>query len=186
MFTSADKNKVVDCLPDGEEGSAELLDFVVDHLTKRFPNLFKLTPEGVHNLITDEQIDLQRPLKEHPLAIVQRLSKEDFYLAREREDGHVYMVAASVVFPGGFVISDKIGKSMDEIHQPVPLYNPKLKPSMERWLKRLHPDAPVERASFFLTWDYGLFSSAVGYNVGENVPASSIPYEKFVSSSLQC
>lgn len=157
-----------------------MLDFVVDHLTKRYPNLFRLIPDGVHNLITDEKTDLNKPLKEHPLLIVQRLAKEDFYLAKERADGRVYMVAGSVVAPGGFMVSEKIGKTIDAIHQPVPLYNPKLRPSMEKWMRKLDPDSPVERASFFLTWDYGLFSSVVGYSIGESEPASAVPFEKFV------
>lgn len=158
-----------------------MLNCVVDHLIKRYPNLFKHTTIGVLNEITGEEIDLRRPLSEHPLAIVQRLAKEDFYIARERPDGRVYMVGGSVAFPGGFTISQKIGKTIDDIHAPVALYASKLQPSMEKWMKRLKPECPVERASFFITWNHGLFDTALGYRSDKAPDVSGVAYEDFVS-----
>lgn len=153
----------------------------MEHLTKRYPNLFRLTATGVLNRITNEEIDLMRPLSEHPLTIVQRLAKEDFYIAKERPDGRVYMVGGSVAFPGGFTISQKIGRTIDDIHAPVALYTTKLQPSMERWMKKLRPECPVERASFFITWNYGLFDTALGYRSDEAPDVSGVAHEDFVS-----
>ena len=72
-------------------------------------------------------------------------------MAREREDGHVYFVGGLVAFPGmyptprfilvhtfnkaftGFyLLSEKIGKSMHDVHLPVPQFNQKLLVSVER------------------------------------------------------
>lgn len=38
----------------------------------------------------------------------------------------------------------------------VPYYKEKLKKSMERWFDRMKPNDPVERASWYITWDVKL------------------------------
>ena len=148
-------------LPESDDACEELLDTVVTHMTKRYPNLFKkIDGSGLHNLVTGEQMDLSRPLKEHPLRYVSRIAKEDFYIVKQRDDGRHYLVAAAVPFPGGyFTIKQKLGKYLDLIHEEVPYYNEKLKNSMERWFSRLKPSEPVERASWYASWDHELLYS---------------------------
>lgn len=169
-----------DYLPESEDACEELLETVVDHMLTRYPNLFKKTENGIHNLITDEKLDLSKPLKDHPLSYISKLAKEDFYVVKQRDDGLHYLVAAAVPFPGGyFKISDKLGHYIDLIHQEVPYYNEKLKASMERWFSKLKPAEPVERASWYFTWDHELLCSKV-YMVpeGEDMP-TDIAYEDF-------
>ncbi|KAK9479458.1 hypothetical protein V1514DRAFT_327964 [Lipomyces japonicus] len=172
-----------DCLPQGEEASEELLQVVVNHLTKRYPNLFKRTEIGVDNLITGESMDLSKPYKEHPLHYIARLAKEDFYLVqRNPDDGKHYLVAAVVPAPGGFFsVKDKIGQHIDTIHTEVPYYEEKLKVSMERWFARMKPNDPVERASWFVCWDHelrcnGIFNQS---SDGGGVVPESTEFEKY-------
>lgn len=79
-------------------------------------------------------------------------------MGREREDGHIYFVGGLVAFPGAstsqhlstttrakrflwtdervrigfYLLSEKIGKSMFDVHVPVPQFNEKLLTSVER------------------------------------------------------
>lgn len=178
IFTDYGK-EYCDSLPDGEDACEELLETIVDHMLTRYPSLFKKTETGIRNLITDEHIDLSKPYKLHPLHYIGKLAKEDFYLVKKRDDGRHYLVAAAVPFPGGyFTVQDKIGQHLDTIHKNVPYYNEKLKVSMERWFARMKPTDPVERASWYITWDHELLCSNVyTYTPGQDVPP--IPFEKF-------
>lgn len=164
-----------DTLPDGEDAAEELLDIVVDHLTKRYPRLFTRSPIGLDNHVTGEKMDLRRPLKEPALHYVARLAKEDFYLVKKRDDGRHYLVAAVVPAPGGFFgVQNKIGQHLDVIHTEVPYYEEKLKVSMERWFARMKVSDPVERASWFICWDHELSCNGI-YSLedGATVPSDT-------------
>ncbi|KAK9465812.1 hypothetical protein V1512DRAFT_264782 [Lipomyces arxii] len=167
-----------DTLPEGEDAARELLDTVVNQLTKRYPKLFVKTDIGIDNLVTGESMDLREPLKEPALHYVARLAKEDFYLVKKRDDGRHYLVAAVVPAPGGFFgVQDKIGQHLDVIHTEVPYYEEKLKVSMERWFARMKPDDPVERASWFICWDHellcnGIYALGPGETVSEDIDFS--------------
>lgn len=154
----------IDWLPEGYEPSVELMQMVTDHMLTRYPLLFTLVEdrgEGgkiVYNEMTEETLDMTMPLKEHPLLYVSNMAKEDFYIVMKnpKDDLH-YLVAAAVPFPGGsFGIHEKIGRHLDVIHEGVPYYKEKLKRSMERWFERLTPNDPVERASWYISWDHKL------------------------------
>ena len=150
-------------LPEGYEACVELMETVVDHMVERYPLLFTILKDGdwkttgkiVRNEITKEVLDMTVPLKDEPLVYVSKLSKEDFYLVlKNPSDGRHHMVAGAVPFPGGsFFIKDKLGNHIDTIHQKVPYYEKSLKTSMERWFGRMKPEDPVERASWYITWD---------------------------------
>ncbi|CAN6620847.1 hypothetical protein TRVA0_008S01354 [Trichomonascus vanleenenianus] len=159
-------------LPESEDACNELLDTVVSHMLARYPNLFKRTDNGIENLVTNEKIDLSKPLKHHPLYYVSKLAKEDFYVVKQRDDGRHYLVAAAVPFPGAhFNAKQKLGKYIDAIHADVPYYSEKLKPSMERWFSKLKPCDPVERATWYITWDYNLlFSNIYTVNGPDEMP----------------
>jgi hypothetical protein len=49
-----------------------------------------------------------------------RLAQDDFLMAREREDGRVYFVGGLVAMPGFYLMSEKLGMSLAEAHDPVP------------------------------------------------------------------
>lgn len=159
-----------DMLPEGYDGCFELMETVTNHLIARYPLLFTVLKDGnyekgktgdgkiIRNEITKEILDMTLPLKESPLVYVSKLAKEDFYVVKKNPtDGLHYLVGAAVPFPGGsFGIDQKIGHHIDTIHADVPYYKEKLKKSMERWFDRMKPNDPVERASWYITWDVKL------------------------------
>ncbi|KAL7664026.1 HRQ family protein 1 [[Candida] zeylanoides] len=168
----------IDWLPEGYEPSLELMQITARHMLKRYPKLFTLVEDrGEHggiiifNELSMEKLDMTFPLSEHPLLYVSKMAKEDFYVVLQNPtDGMHYLVAAAVPFPGGsFGIKDKLGKHLDVIHEGVPYYKEKLKASMERWFARLTPNDPVERASWYVSWDHKLKINSV-YQLPQVVP----------------
>lgn len=176
-----EKNGTAACdwLPESELACQELLDTVVEHLVHRYPKLFTMTGiSTVVNHVTKETIDLKA---DHPLHLLSKLTKEDYYVVQKRDDGRHYLVAAEVPFPGGsFSIQTKIGKHLNVIHEPVPYYKEKLMPSMERYFGRMKVNEPVERASWYVSWDYNLDVSHVYNDKHTEETVRQVPYENFV------
>ncbi|ODV96382.1 hypothetical protein PACTADRAFT_75520 [Pachysolen tannophilus NRRL Y-2460] len=167
-------------LPGSEDACLELMQFVKDHMLKRYPLLFSSEDNGIHvkNHLTGEILDFSEPLKEPPLIYVSKMAKEDFYLVKKNpEDDRHYLVAAVVPFPGGsFGIKHKLGKHLDVIHSEVPYYESKLKKSMERWFERMAPADLVERASWYISWDHKLLCNNVyALKEGEKVDSDVAP-----------
>ncbi|EJU05052.1 hypothetical protein DACRYDRAFT_104940 [Dacryopinax primogenitus] len=156
--------KVLDSLPENDAACAELLEMAVDYLPKRYPTLFERLlhgeKDGIRNGVTGHVIEW--PKAEVPVGIdalrhVSCLTECDFLMAREREDGHVHFTGGLVALPGSYLLSEKIGQRMSEVHGPVPQFNDKLLLSVERTLKRMHPSAPFERSSWAIVDDKNLF-----------------------------
>ncbi|OWB81741.1 hypothetical protein B5S33_g360 [[Candida] boidinii] len=169
-------------LPGSEEACLELMETVKDHMLKRYPLLFTSEDNGLHvkNELTGEVLDFTLPLKEDPLIYVSKMAKEDFYIVlKNEEDDKHYLMGAAVPFPGGsFGVKHKLGKHLDWIHTEVPYYEEKLKPSMERWFKRMRPADLVERASWYISWDHKLLRNNVyALKDDETVESSVKPTE---------
>ncbi|KAF8746424.1 hypothetical protein RHS02_00897, partial [Rhizoctonia solani] len=162
--------KVIDSLPENDAACGELLELVVEFMTTRYPTLFDRLAQtmqdgkeldGVYSHVTKERYQWVKscpPEGVEGLKIISRLTENDFSMAREREDGHIYFVGGLVAFPGSYLLSEKIGKSMHDVHVPVPHFNQKLLVSVERALKRMDPSAPFERSSWEIVDDNNLFT----------------------------
>ncbi|CAE6410496.1 unnamed protein product [Rhizoctonia solani] len=161
--------KVIDSLPENDAACGELLEMVVEFMATRYPTLFDRLLEttqdgkeldGVFSHVTKERYQWVKgcpPEGVEGLKIISRLTENDFLMARERDDGHIYFVGGLVAFPGFYLLSEKIGKSMYDVHVPVPQFNQKLLVSVERTLKRMDPNAPFERSSWEIVDDNNLF-----------------------------
>ncbi|TDL24583.1 hypothetical protein BD410DRAFT_745243 [Rickenella mellea] len=151
---------VVDSLPENDDACGELMEILVQYLPKRYPTLFeRLDCEGggIWNKVTQERLTgLEGKKGVDALLACSRLVEDDFLMARERDDGQVYFTGGLVAFPGFYLLSDKLNKSVREIHQPVPYFNEKLSLSVERTLKRFKPDEPFERTSWGIVDDSDL------------------------------
>lgn len=152
---------VIDSLPENDEGCGELLEILVDYLPKRYPTLFEKIDckgGGIWNKVTDERFTgLVGKIGVEALTIVSRLVEDDFLMGREREDGHIYFTGGLVAFPGFYLLSKKINKSLRTVHAPVPYFNEKILMSVERTLKRFKPNEPFERTSWEIVDDRELF-----------------------------
>ena len=82
----------------------------------------------------------------HPLERAACAVHEDLVLLQRREHGWV-MTAGVVCFPTRWSAAEKLGRSMAEIHDPVPRYEA-IAPAVDRLFDRLRSDAVVWRPNW--------------------------------------
>lgn len=70
---------------------------------------------------------------------------EDLCLMQKDAHGRYRLTAGAVFFPSGWVLPDKIDKTLGGIHDPVPHFAGELLTPVERVFERLEVDAPVTR-----------------------------------------
>lgn len=84
---------------------------------------------------------------------------DDLCLLIERE-GHWRLDSAVVCFPSLWRLSDKMGRPLAEIHEPVPAYVEELATRVDRLVSRLRADRPVWRRNWFVHHDPELHQPA--------------------------
>jgi hypothetical protein len=85
----------------------------------------------------------------HPVDAAGRLTQEDWCVHLPDPQGRWRLVAASVCFPTRWDLRTKIGRTIREIHSPVPLYDEQLAGPMDRYFARMRP----EQAAWRLNWN---------------------------------
>lgn len=124
--------------PDGGVAAAaqELLDRLVAHL-------------GAHHGELDRSVDPGR----HPVDAAGRLTQEDWCVHLPDDQGRWRLVAASVCFPTRWDLTTKIGRTIREIHAPVPLYDQQLADPMDAYFARMRPEQGAWRLNWNVTDD---------------------------------
>lgn len=141
-------------LPESRPAQAELLSLLADYLPERFPRLWHKRDDALLVVPTGETV----PLAGNPLAQAARLVQDDL-LILSRADAGWRLVAASLSFPSSWVLSEKIGKVLDAIHDPVPGFAPGTRSAaiMARMFDALRPETPLIRWNWSLYGDRRLF-----------------------------
>ena len=152
---------VTQALPGSEEACAEVLECVVVFLTKRYPNLFSYTNEKthVHNSVTNRTFKIVPPYDIPPLEVAAQLAMDLNILiqgAGPDPEQH-YLIASYSMAPAGWYLQERIGWPLYKIHGPVPLWEDKLRKSVEKFFGRLRVDEPVVRHNFFVQMTDVLF-----------------------------
>jgi Protein of unknown function (DUF3445) len=91
-----------------------------------------------------------------PLVRASLLVPDDLCLMEE-QDGIYRLTAACVCAPSYWRLAEKIGRTLDGIHAPVPTLNDKLAPSMQQFFARLPTHAVFERRNWLLHTDGALY-----------------------------
>lgn len=145
-------------IPDGRGAAAvrELYTYLLrDHLPRRFPTLFILSPDSrtVTNHTTGRTLPTSLPattsaeeedaVAEQGLRDLAETVEEDLFFLQKTGETH-QCVAFACCFPSGFDPSDKLGKGLGAIHAPVPSYE-RIGPSMERFFSKMEVGKPVRR-----------------------------------------
>ncbi|KAL4996611.1 hypothetical protein BDV10DRAFT_195795 [Aspergillus recurvatus] len=159
-------NKCCATAPEAWDAAIELLEELISYLPERYPSMFRKTPTGLTNLLTNETFDIsQRPLPEDPMAMCARLIQDDLALMIEKPDGEYYLLAGAVLLAGFWRLSDKYGMRLSEIHTSgdVPGYKEKLERGMMNFFRRLKVEDPVVRNNYFIQVDDDLaWSHSIG------------------------
>ncbi|KAI5456029.1 hypothetical protein BGZ63DRAFT_98876 [Mariannaea sp. PMI_226] len=178
------------CVPGGEAAVRELYHYLmVQYLPVRFPTLFTLSADNTTllNHVT------RRPFPTSPpsdslaaLRILGETVEEELFLLLNTPRGH-RLFAVMCCFPSDFEPMEKLGKTLTEIHGPVPSYN-KIGPSMERFFEKLQVGKGVKRANWGVQTHSELFSCKANKSIpaGESGENDKIDMETtFLRSELQ-
>jgi len=136
------------------------------------------------------------PSESAPLVQAGLRTAEDLCLMRppEEPDGEYVLAAAFLAMPGGWRLSDKIGKAMPGVHAPVPGYAGKLADPVRRLFARLPEGTILQRANWHLTpfpdrWMLGdgikaHWDGAAALDAERIIPALSVRVERQTLSRL--
>lgn len=160
----AEKNRLLEThrdavfaiLPGSEAAQEELLTHLADYLPTRFPHIWQREGNAMRILPTDALVPLEGD--DPKLLTAARLVQDDLLLLERDEDGW-RLSAASLCFPSSWVLGEKIGKVLDQIHAPVPGFGPGTRSAqiMARMFDATRPDMPMIRWNFSLYGDTRLF-----------------------------
>ncbi len=104
-------------------------------------------------LLIDNHLDTtglskeQRSNQELPIVWSARQVQEDLCIL-EHDGARWRLTAACVCFPSRWNLQEKIGRTLQEIHGPVPGYDEELDSPVEDFFNRLHPDRPKWRLNW--------------------------------------
>ena len=153
---------VVACMPSGEAACGELASHLLGLLPARFPDCYQPAGGGVRNHLTGETLD---PAAMAPLDLIGRLVAEDFCLIRPGAAGPI-LVAAVLCFPARWVLAEKLGKPLLEVHARVPAYAEKLGAPVDRFMTRLKAGRVAMRLNWSVIDDPALFQLAGKFRDG--------------------
>jgi hypothetical protein len=128
------RHEVVATLPEGDAASSELLAEVLEWL-RRYAPWLKVTP----------------PSGEHPIVAAALEVQEDLCVLVRSDEWR--LAAACVCFPSRWLLASKIGRTIDEIHEPVPGYAENLARPTKAVFDRLSEDKPFWRLNWTLIDD---------------------------------
>ncbi len=131
--------------PGTEDAQAEVLALLVAHLPARFPDLYSRNGETL-SVAGHPELDTLLA-SDMPAFHKASLSvQEDLILMRRGGDGWRLAVGA-LCFPSSWVLTEKFGKPMSSIHEPVPGFGPGSRNAelIDRMFDRLQVVQPVER-----------------------------------------
>jgi len=133
-----------------EDAQAEVLTLLRTHLPARFPERYSIK-DGRLTVAGHPELDGLQARDLPPLKIASLLVQEDLILMRRGDEstgeGGWRLAAGALCFPSSWVLTEKFGKAMSDIHEPVPGFGPGTRNAglIDRMFDRLQVAQPVER-----------------------------------------
>jgi hypothetical protein len=142
------REEVVAALPESRAGQEELLELLLEHLPKRFPEHYRRREGLIENRATGERFEIEA-WAGRPLELAGRLVQEDLCLMQRGEAGY-RLVAAVLCFPAHWRLADKLGRPLQAIHEPVPGFGERLAAPVDRFFGNIQVERPVWRVNWSL------------------------------------
>ncbi|MBE9193310.1 DUF3445 domain-containing protein [Gloeocapsopsis crepidinum LEGE 06123] len=141
-----DRNsEVFGSLPESEAAQQEVLQLLLEHLLQYFPDYYQQQDNCIFNKITGQAWHLN-DFAANPLDLAGRLVQEDLCLMQLKRE--YVLTAGSVCFPARWRLSEKLGRPLVQIHDPVPGYAQKLEQSVNKYFHHLKPECPGYRLNW--------------------------------------
>ncbi|MFA6155592.1 DUF3445 domain-containing protein [Mesorhizobium sp.] len=110
------------------EAQQEVLDLLGPYLVEKRPDIYRRGDTGIEVAGAPERPALPSSLEDAPLVAASLLVQEDLILMR-RDDSGWRLVAGSLCFPSSWVLVEKFGRPLQDIHAPVPGFGPGTRPA---------------------------------------------------------
>ena len=140
-------DETFNALNGSEEAGAEVHDMVIAHLAKYHGTVPKEPKHGMH-----------------PLEATARMVTEDLLLLKPlpRKDNEALLdwtlLAAALAFPAHWVLAEKMGKPLADIHEPVPHYAERLETPMDRFFTNMKVGPISHRWNWSVMTSHRLFT----------------------------
>jgi dimethylamine monooxygenase subunit A len=121
-------------------------ELILENLKQFHASSFQVENMIIRDLATGFQVDLT---DDHPFLQLAKIIGEDLCLISKVENEWV-LTAGAVVYPSRWLLAEKLGKTLDQIHQPVPGYEQSLQPAMALSFDKLNPERQVWRLNWAL------------------------------------
>ncbi|MEM7043798.1 MAG: DUF3445 domain-containing protein [Pseudomonadota bacterium] len=161
--------EVLAALPGSEEAVDELLTLLLDHLQHHAADRYRIEAATVIERATGRP----HPRRSEPLSLIGRLVQEDFCLLQKRDDRYI-LTSAVLCFPAHWLLSEKIGRPLLDIHEPVPGFAEQLGSPVERLFERFDPEKPVQRQNWSLVDTNALFLPPSHRDEPTDIPTDQI------------
>jgi dimethylamine monooxygenase subunit A len=137
--------------PGTEDAQAEVLALLAEHLPARFPEIYRREGQSIEIVPAGRRVALNAP-GAPPLRIAASLVQEDLILMRRGETGW-RLAAGSLSFPSSWSLREKFGRSIHEVHAPVPGFGAGTRNHelIARMFDHLRPEIAVIR------WNWSLY-----------------------------
>ncbi len=142
-------------LTETQPSQKEVLDLLLNHLLKYFPQHYQYHNQIIKN-ITTGQVWYLSNFESVPLDLAGRLVQEDLLLMQSTPQGYT-LAAASLCFPLRWRLQEKLGCPLTEIHSPVPGYEEKLAHPVDNFFSRLKSNYPAWRLNWSIVNSPELF-----------------------------
>ncbi|WP_322416163.1 heme-dependent oxidative N-demethylase family protein [Mesorhizobium huakuii] len=139
------------------DAQQEVLDLLGAYLPQRFPRTHRRTDADIEVVGAADHPALPSGLADAPLVAASLLVQEDLILMR-RDDSGWRLAAGSLCFPSSWSLTEKFGKPLQQIHEPVPGFGPGTRPAelINRMFDGLQGQA-VERFNWSIQADNALY-----------------------------
>jgi len=137
------------------DAQGEVRDLIEAHLLATFPEIYRRTAAGIE--VISAEANKANLFSDAPLVAASLLVQEDLILMR-RDDTGWRLAAGSLCFPSSWLLVEKFGRPLQEIHAPVPGFGPGTRPAelINRMFDGLQGQA-VERFNWSIQADDALY-----------------------------
>ena len=149
-----ERDNVFQEIEGSRNAQSEALAFLVDHLASHHADTYRRHAGTM--AVLDQRVSLESPVA--PLVTAGSLIADDLVIL-EKGDGGWRVTAGYVSFPSSWSLKEKAGKTMGEIHGPVPGFESGSRNDglINRMFDNIQPDRVVERFNWSIYPDGGLY-----------------------------
>lgn len=148
-------NEIFRSDPSALPASKEVLELMLEHLPTFRPDLYSRTGDAI-KLIPHSGYDGEAWTTDfkttgiHPLNLAGRLVQEDLVvmLPPDQQQTGWWLAAGSVAFPSRWCLKEKFGRTMDDIHAPVPFYKEQLQAPTNNFFDQMPVDEIYSRRNW--------------------------------------